>query len=338
MSGASSSAGDWSTRLEPSLPFHHHATAADDPRLGHFIERYGGDSSALQPGRPVLIGFPQDRGVGRNNGRTGAASAPHLIREHLYSLTAWDGENDLLLTDPAPLDLGDVHVEGALEETQDVLGAVVGAVLASGAIPVVLGGGHETAYGHFLGYVQAGRRVGVINIDAHLDVRPFTSGHGHSGSPFRQAIEHPSALLSGRHYVCLGAQPSAVGRPHWLYAREKGCVVRWCEEVRERLPEQFAQEHDRLAAAGCAVYVSLDADAVCAAEVPGVSAPNPLGLSGASVVACARAAGQSPAVASFDLVEVNPRFDRDGQSVRWAALAVWNFLVGVALRRLNASE
>ena len=31
----------------------------------------------------------------------------------------------------------------------------------------------------------------------------------------------------------------------------------------------------------------------------------------------------------FDLVEVNPRLDRDGQSARWAALAVWHFLSGL---------
>ena len=46
-----------------------------------------------------------------------------------------------------------------------------------------------------------------------------------------------------------------------------------------------------------------------------------------------RLAGQSPGVASFDLVEINPRLDRDGQSARWAALVVWNFLVGLARRR-----
>jgi arginase family enzyme len=31
-------------------------------------------------------------------------------------------------------------------------------------------------------------------------------------------------------------------------------------------------------------------------------------------------------VTSFDLVEINPRFDRDGQSARWAALAIWYFM------------
>lgn len=94
----------------------------------------------------------------------------------------------------------------------------------------------------------------------------------------------------------------------------------------------FAAERDRLAGAGSDIYLSIDADAVSVAMVPGVSAPNPAGLSGGEVAACARLAGRSPRVASLDLVEINPRLDRDGQSSRWAAWVMWNFLVGLAQR------
>jgi hypothetical protein len=44
-------------------------------------------------------------------------------------------------------------------------------------------------------------------------------------------------------------------------------------------------------------------------------------------------AGLPAAVSSFDQVEINPRFDRDGQSCRWAALAIWHFLIGLAQSR-----
>ena len=94
----------------------------------------------------------------------------------------------------------------------------------------------------------------------------------------------------------------------------------------------FTVERERLAAEGCPVHVTLDADAVDAAEVPGVSAPNICGLAGAEVLDCVQAAGAAPGVAGFDLVEINPAFDADGRSARWAALAVWRFLVGLASR------
>jgi formiminoglutamase len=227
------------------------------------------------------------------------------------------------------LDAGDVRIAAGLEETQQALADVVAGVLDTSAVPVILGGGHETAYGHYLGYVAASRRVGIINIDAHLDVRPCLGSLGHSGSPFRQALEHPTHPLPGSQYVCLGAQPQSVSRQHERYAREQGATVHWDHEVRADLEGHFDREQKRLAKAGCQVYVTLDADVVRQADVPGVSAPNPAGLPGEAVLACARRAGQARSVSSFDLVEINPRLDRDGQSARWAALAVWNFLVGL---------
>jgi formiminoglutamase len=93
-----------------------------------------------------------------------------------------------------------------------------------------------------------------------------------------------------------------------------------------------------LADDGCQVYVTLDADACCTADVPGVSAPNPTGLRGREVIACARRAGASNRVSSLDLVEINPRFDLDGQSARWAALVIWHFLVGHAGRVRSAAD
>jgi formiminoglutamase len=173
--------------------------------------------------------------------------------------------------------------------------------------------------------------VGIINLDAHLDVRPWPEGRGHSGSPFRQAMLHPTQPLPGNRYVCLGAQPYAVSRDHWHWLRERGGVVYSCSAVRGTLAEHFERECARLAAE-CQVVVSLDADVVRAADVPGVSAPNALGLCGAEVAHCVRRAGRSPTVAGLELVEVNPSLDRDGRSARWAAVVVWQFLIGLAER------
>ncbi len=331
MSDESSSAAAWSARLEPAAPPDDLPRRPDDPRLGSAVEFWGGGALELRPGRAALVGFPFDEGVRRNGGRPGAAEAPREVRRWLYRMTPWDAEADVDLSPNPPLDLGDVR-GGGLEEAQQALGEVVGEVLRRGAVPVVLGGGHETAYGHYLGHVAADSLVGVINIDAHLDVRPTLDGLGHSGSPFRQAMEHPSRPLPANRYVCLGAQPHCLAREHWRYLSERGGAVRWCSAVRKSLVKHFLRQAARLAAGGCRVYVSIDADVVHAAEVPGVSAPNPLGLSGHDVAACARAAGASPQVAGIDLVEINPRLDPDGRSARWAALTVWHFLIGLAMR------
>jgi formiminoglutamase len=330
MSNASSSAGAWYTRLEPATP-PVEPRRADDPRLGETVSFWRAGVPPLWPGRPVLVGFPQDEGVRRNRGRAGAAAAPAAIRPWLYRLTPWDALHEVDLAALNLLDMGDVRIGGDLEESQQSLAEAIAALLTAEAVPIVLGGGHETAYGHYLGYVRAGRQTAIVNLDAHLDVRPLIEGRGHSGSPFRQALEHPTQPLPGNRYVVLGAQPHAVSREHQRYVCDNGGVIRYAPEVGEDLEAIFRRECERLAA-NSSVYVTLDSDVVQMADVPGVSAPNPLGLSGRPVVACAAAAGACPAVSSFDLVEINPTFDRDDQSARWAALVLWHFLGGLARR------
>jgi formiminoglutamase len=323
---------EWFTHLEAAhvdRGFHR----PDDPRLGEVIETWQGDAGSLSAGRAVIVGFPQDEGVRRNHGRAGAALAPALIRNWLYRLVSADAARNVDLAARPPLDVGDVRLSGPLEETQEKLGHIVAAILRSGAVPIVLGGGHETAFGHYLGYAEENRSVAILNLDAHLDVRPCTDGKAHSGSPFRQAFEHPTHALGAGRYVCFGAQPQSVGRSHAAFIRRHGGHIDWCDDVRSSSASCFVARLEQLAGSGCPIYVSLDVDVVHVADAPGVSAPNLAGLGGTDVLRLTYLAGQSLGVCSFDIVEANPLLDRDDQTVRWSALAVWNFLIGLAKRQ-----
>lgn len=121
-------------------------------------------------GRPaVLLGFCSDEGVRRNKGRTGAAAAPAAIRSALGPLAHH--------SDRPVTDAGDVVVrDGELEAGQARAGLAVSALLDGGHLTLLLGGGHETAYASYLGVagsraVRDGRRLGVLNLDAHFDLR-----------------------------------------------------------------------------------------------------------------------------------------------------------------------
>jgi formiminoglutamase len=315
----------------------------DDPRLGDVVQHWTSGPPELRAGQPVLLGFPCDEGVRRNHGRAGAAQAPDAIREQLYRLSAWDGPSQIDLTTTSFLDLGNVRVDGPLEEGQQQLGTVVGALLRAAAVPIILGGGHETAYGHYLGYVEAQIDCAILNVDAHLDVRPLVPNGspggigelgGHSGSPFRQALEHTSQPLAPGRYTVLGAQRHSVARVHEEYVRHHQGRIYWLDSLdhRDRILTQFSDEVRTCQASNVSLMLTIDADAFRQADVPGVSAPNPTGLDGALWPALARHAGCSPCVRSLDLVEVNPAFDRDNQSARWAAIGVRQFLVGLASR------
>ena len=299
-------------------------TAEGDPRVGHLLARA---AASREPPRAVLIGFPTDVGVRRNGGRTGAAEAPRAIREALYRLTP-GGDDDGRLAEllGRTRDLGDVATSDDLARDQQLLGEIVASHLERGTFVMVLGGGHETAFGHFLAYASLARRVEILNWDAHADVRPLAEDQGHSGSPFRQAIEHPGGACIG--YTVAGLQPQSVAREHVAYIRGHGGRCAWRVELGPKdiaeLSGELADGHDRL--------VSFDLDAVDQAFAPGVSAPCTGGFTIAEWLIAARHAGRNPGVRSCDIVELSPRHDRDGQTARLAALAVWTVLRGVAER------
>lgn len=293
----------------------------------------------------VMIGCPVDEGVIRNGGRPGASQAPPLIRKYLSKMTPPADMRNTFSDAPRHgrgpedtfadilrrgRDLGDVPLAG-MEEMQEELASRVAPWIAGKVPVIVLGGGHETTYGHSRAYRKAQQPHRILNIDAHCDVRPLKNGQGHSGSPFRQILEdEDSRCLS---YHVMGLQPQSVAREHLDYIRSTGGEYAFADQtdagaVLEKLRKRNGGRDD-----GSVVLLTLDMDSVDQSQAPGVSAPCVSGLSKTVLLEAARAAGENESVLSLDVVEVNPFFDRDDQTSRLAALVVWNFLVGLCLRK-----
>lgn len=298
-------------------------TDENDPRVGQLLAPADADPDRL---RVVLLGFPCDEGVGRNGGRRGAAEGPGAIREALYTMTP-DAENPdafiALLERTA--DVGNVAVGGPLEDDQQKLGHIVAGYLEQGIIPVIMGGGHETAYGHFRGYSTAELPAAILNVDAHTDVRPLLQGQAHSGSPFRQACEEAGGWCET--YMAAGLQPHRVAPAHRRFIEDRGGFIYFRDETNITNISSLFHVHqsERL-------MVTFDMDAVDQAFAPGVSAPCTNGLPPDLWLTAAYLAGRNQQVTSFDLCELNPKLDRDGQTARLAALTIWHFLLGVSQR------
>ena len=300
-------------------------TTKDDPRLGHLLnstEREATDASA------VLLGFPVDQGVVRNGGRPGAADAPDRLRQWLYRMTP-DARRHGAFVDLLRhmVDLGDLSTEAtdaSLATMQSNLGAVLAPHLQRRRVPITLGGGHETAYGHFLGYVKAERDVSILNWDAHADVRPLPDGQPHSGSPFRQALEHASGRC--RQYTVAGLLPHSTAPGHLHFIDEHDGHYVWNEDLSR---EAVNRLYDRATAP---LMVTFDLDALDQTHAPGVSAPAAGGLSQNLWLHAAYQAGRSPKVTSIDVVELNPNVDVDDRTARLAALTVMEILRGLTDR------
>ncbi|WP_069130369.1 formimidoylglutamase [Rhodohalobacter halophilus] len=272
-----------------------------------------------------LIGFPSDIGVKINGGRPGASKAPGLVYENLLTFTPHAAHTDThtkLLRNTESLMM--LNCSGDLPADHENLGDTVAGFLSDQVIPVILGGGHETAFGHFLGYAKSDLPVNIVNIDAHADVRELKEGKAHSGSPFRQAAKHSSGVC--KSYNVYGLNPASVSADHLAFVQKQGDAV-FEQSVSVDAILNRLNLFDE-----ASLMVTMDMDVVRQADAPGVSAPNASGISKDQWLKLAFGFGNHPKVTSFDLCEVNPDFDRDNQTVKLAALTVWYFLLGVALR------
>ena len=265
----------------------------------------------------ALVGFACDEGVLRNKGRVGAAGAPLAVRK-LLANSAWH------LGRPV-YDCGDVNCEdGDLDAAHGRLAERVARLLDEGHFPLVLGGGHEVAFGSWSGLNLhlAGRgRVGIINFDAHFDLR-MKLEQASSGTPFFQIAEQCAAQGTPFTYACLGVAETANTRA--LFARAEALGV-WHELDEAMTPAELPVLLSGLDAfiARCDhLYLTIDLDVLPAAVMPGVSAPAARGVELAVIeplIAHIRASGK---LRLADLAEYNPSLDQDNRSARVAARLV----------------
>ena len=308
-----------STRI-PTQP---RAEDADDVRLGHWVRAPQGDfADILREIREhdfVLLGYPDDRGVDRNGGRLGAADAPDLIRSFLYNMTPDPTKNapDFLIWDLGnlkswSLSLLDAHAAArkALQEIRQTRARVI-----------TLGGGHDWAFPDFADF--KGR---LINVDAHLDMRPLTKdpdASSHSGTPFRKILTHKG---EGTPLCVLGLQKHCNARHHLEFARGARASLIFAEELPTNLEAQWDLIRDKFNLTGNkeSVGFSLDMDAFAQSVAPGVSAPQSFGVDPCIVRRLIE--NLASQMRHFGIYELNPQFDRDNETSRLAAKLIHSWI------------
>ena len=272
-------------------------------RWHHVVNAAGAEAPA------AIIGFASDGGVRRNQGRLGAAEGPLALRGMLANLA--DPEREVV-------DVGDVVVADAdLEGGQQRLADEVGAVLARGALPIVLGGGHAVAYGSGSAWVRRDETWGVLNLDAHLDLRQ--APRATSGTPFRQLADDLEAAGKPFHYSVIGLSRPSNTRALLDTAERLGVEILYDTDTGVGSALAAAQA---LLAKVDRVHLTLDLDVLPASVAPGVSAPAAFGVAPATVLAVLRMLAASGKLGLFEVAELNPLFDVDARTARIAARCV----------------
>ncbi len=270
----------------------------------------------------VLLGFACDAGVKRNLGRPGAAQGPEHLRKALRN-------SPLVLTENQPLwDAGTIGCpDGDLEKAQQLLVETVASLRERGAFVIVLGGGHEVAWGDFQGLVDS-TGIDILNFDAHFDLRPLLpDGKGSSGTCFRQMHDFCEEKKIPFRYACFGIQP--VGNTKSLFEYAAAIKAESCfAEMMVYQPQRAHELLETWLASAKRIYLTLCLDVFAAAYAPGVSAPQAMGLTPQTLLPFFRQVLESRKVIGFDVAELNPLYDRDEQT---AALAA--YFVGEVIRK-----
>lgn len=289
----------------------------EDGELGnrwHQMMKFGNFSKPERAEKPniALFGFCSDEGIRRNKGRTGAVKSPDIIRKSLANLPYNFKSGKQLF------DFGNVVVEAHdLEKAREEQVECVSELIYNNYFPIVLGGGHETALGDFLALDRNFSKIGIVNIDAHFDIR-IPVEQSTSGTPFFEMAHHLQTKGKDFNYFVIGIQPTGNTNALFERANELGVDYVLADEVHTDLNfglrrlEDFIQKQD-------VIYLSLDLDVLDAAFAPGVSAPCANGLNLFQVKSIVKKVIETGKIRLFDVVELNPQYDIDNRTAKAAA-------------------
>ena len=241
----------------------------------------------------IIIPVPYDSTVSY---RSGSRNGPHSILDASRNIELFDIELEEEPYKKGVFTLNEVEpVRGNVLETLDEIDRVTKDVTQRGKIPVVIGGEHTITVG---AVKSLSRDVVVVDLDAHSDLRD-----SYQGDAFCHASTMRRILDQGKTVIEIGVRSMSL--EEFQFIKEKNLPVFYREEIRRRTLRNVLTDI-RCLIGGKKVYLSIDVDVLDPSEAPGVSTPEPDGLSFRDVQEITREVCYSSNVIGVDVVEVAP--------------------------------
>lgn len=196
-----------------------------ETRIGERLQYcYGLEDIEKSDAKYVIFGIAEDFGVRANYGKRGTSKAWNAFLHVFVNIqeNEYNRGNDVLLlghisvtpdgityTTPKKI-LGDV-----VHRIDKKVAFIVKTIVSAGKIPIIIGGGHNNAYGNITGTSQAKNTpINVINIDAHTDVRHTDYRHSGNGFSYALSLDNPAAATLDK-YVVFGLHKNYT--PHYIF-------------------------------------------------------------------------------------------------------------------------
>jgi agmatinase len=237
-----------------------------------------------------IIPVPYEKSVSYG---TGTAKGPAAILESSQQLELFDG-----ISIPAEHGIYTHPAIGCDDDPEDVLQKISDAVyevLCLKKIPVILGGEHTVSAGAFSAFKKSGKDFGIVQFDAHADLRDTYEGTPHSHA----CVMHRALDLKISIYQ-IGVR-SLSYEEHRLRKKLKighldAAAINKTGMPESILPPDFPAD----------IYITFDVDAFDPSIMPATGTPEPGGLSWYQTFQAFESIIQGRNVIGFDVVELSP--------------------------------
>lgn len=264
----------------------------------------------------AIIGLPDDRGTFNE----GAHETPLKVREKLYQLASLSNSSLRII------DLGDLKKTDSINETYAGIRELFIELLQKGVIAVFIGGGQDLTYGIYKAMKFINYRINITTLDAALDLNPLTgiiNSENYLSKIISDDQDDPVIFdytnLGNQIYYCSDADMKKLAELFFTSVR--------LGSVRNDLQESEPVLRDTS-------LLSVDMNVVKQADAPANKRPSPNGFSGDEICQLMRYAGLGDAIKALGLFEINPRYDRMGQTVHLAAQMIWYFIKGLDEKKM----
>lgn len=237
----------------------------------------------------ALFGVPFD---GTSSYLPGARFGPSVIREASANLESFSLRSLKDAEDTKVCDLGDIAVvQGDVYQTLDRVEKVVAELNQDGKKVIMLGGEHTMTLGVIRGF---GRDVGIIDFDAHMDLRSKYLDQQLSHATFmRRIVDEGSDILQvGVRSICK-EEYEFISQKNWNYVTALEIQREEIKKAVDKIKE-FQKEKDR-------IYLTIDIDVLDPAYAPNVGNPEPGGLTPSQLIDLLEICEK---VIGYDVVEV----------------------------------
>ena len=277
---------------------------------------FSGIQTAFDKVKYVVVGVPFDV---TSTYRTGARFGPAAIRQASLNIETFSFRTGQDIENIPLHDIGDLHISTDPKKTVDMLKVVVEDIVASGKIPVSIGGEHTITLGIMKGFGAKVKKTAIVSFDAHLDLRKEFLGLKLSHTTFMQLISEelkPAKIIEvGTRSVC---------QDELKYAKKAGIEFFSTQQIKKEGTTQIIQKLKEKLAPYDNIYLSVDMDILDPAFAPAVQNPEADGITTSDLLdmVCSLC---DKRVIGFDVLEIAPVYDQ-GISAIAAAKVIFEML------------